>query len=54
MDDVFPYLAKKMDGIPDSVLPGESDVKLKILQPEEAKTAFRSRKSKGIPSSFFL
>jgi hypothetical protein len=31
MNDVFRYLAKKLDGIPDSVLPGESDAKLKVL-----------------------
>jgi len=58
MNDVFRYLAKKLDGIPDSVLPGESDVKLKelrkVLKPEEAKMAFRPRKGKGIPRFFFL
>jgi hypothetical protein len=56
MDDGFRYLPKKVDGIPDGVLPGESDVKLKVLRkvlkPEEAKMAFRPRK--GIPRSFFL
>jgi hypothetical protein len=31
MNDVFRYLAKKLDGTPDSVLPDESDVKLKVL-----------------------
>lgn len=57
MNDVFRYLAKKLDGIPDSVLPGESEVKLKVLRkvlkPEEAKMAFGPRKGKGIPRSFF-
>jgi len=56
MDDGFRYLTKKVDGIPDGVLPGESDVKLevlrKVLKPEEAKMAFRP--PKGIPRSFFL
>jgi len=58
MNDVFRYLAKKSGGITNSVLPGESDVKLKelkkVLKTEEAKMVSRPRKGKGIPRSFFI